>query len=262
VREPFRLVGHKLAFIPGTNVYYGMEDARGYEAVTYWPLGQTYPLWSEHQIVWFNRIDDLTRPFLSFLNIRYAITTDPEPVPEGWRKIAGQRGSSLIENTRVIERAFVPRVVRVGDPVETSLAAMQQQRDFREKAWITADVSAPYEKSNGPGRVTIVKRRLGGEYWLDADMQGDGWVVISDSAWKGWRAYIDGRRVQTQNANIGFVSVYVPRGKHQVRVVYWPESFVIGRGISGLTLFGLIAFAAWRAMRHKFGILSRRGGLR
>jgi uncharacterized membrane protein YfhO len=70
--------------------------------------------------------------------------------------------------------------------------------------------------------------------------------VISDTAWNGWRAYIDGRRVQMQQANGGFLAVYVPQGRHALRVVYWPESFVRGRAITFATLLGLIVMGIVR----------------
>ena len=35
-------------------------------------------------------------------------------------------------------------------------------------------------------------------------MAQDGWIVVSEPAWKGWRAYIDGRRVEIQIANLAF----------------------------------------------------------
>src|SRR5438128_12404026 len=72
---------------------------------------------------------------------------------------------------------------------------------------------------------------------------GGGWVVVSQPAWKGWRAYIDGRRVQMQTANLAFLGIVVPDGVHNVRVVFLPQSFVIGRAISAVTMLALIAFA-------------------
>ncbi len=76
---------------------------------------------------------------------------------------------------------------------------------------------------------------------LHADMRSAGWVVVSEQNWRGWRTYIDGRRVKIQNANIAFLGIYVPQGRHVVDLRYWPESFVIGRTISIGTIALLIA---------------------
>jgi hypothetical protein len=253
IREPFRIVGLKYALIPATNVFYRLEDARGYDAVTYMGTGRTFPLWCQHQVVWFNRVDDLTRPFLSFLNIRFAVAADDAPIPNGWRRVAAMPGSMLLENANVIPRVSIPKRVRLGGTPEQQLAEMLGETDFRERAWVDADAPAP-ERINGPGRVVLRERDRRGAYRLDADMQGDGWVVVSDTAWNGWRAYIDGRRVKPTRANLAFVAVFVPRGHHDVRLVYLPESFVAGRTISGVALLASVSVLLVRRRRRQHDV--------
>ncbi|MDQ6802140.1 MAG: YfhO family protein [Acidobacteriota bacterium] len=252
IREPFRIVGQHHAFIPGTSALYELEDVRGYEALTLERYTSTYDLWCVGQPVWVNRVYDLKRPFLSFLNVRYAISTDDPP--PGWHVVASQRGARLLENERVLPRAFVPNRLVVGRSVgiDTTFAAMQEVTDFREVAWIDAPMRL-HDRANGPGTVSIARRPNG--FRLQVAMARDGWMVVSEPAWKGWRAYIDGRRVQIQIANYAFLGVYVPAGDHQVRVVYLPDAFVIGRAISVVTLIALIAIASLQ--RFQF-LLQRR----
>ncbi|HVE70512.1 MAG TPA: YfhO family protein [Thermoanaerobaculia bacterium] len=239
VREPFRIAGTHWALLPATNALYGLEDVRGYEAMTFHPYVKTWELWSTHQPVFFNRTDDLSKPFLSMMNVRFAFLHADRPVPPGWREVAREGNAVLIENDHVLPRAFVPRYVTVGMQSEVAVDQMAGVTDFREKGWITADV-IPYERVNGPGVMT----QRGDT--LDVTMESDGWVVVSNSAWKGWRAYVDGQRVAIQRANVAFLGVHVPKGKHTVRLVYWPESFVIGRAITFATLLGIAVFALLR----------------
>ncbi|MGZ5467192.1 MAG: YfhO family protein [Thermoanaerobaculia bacterium] len=230
VREPFRVAGVNWALLPGTNTLYGLEDVRGYEAMTFLPYQRTYPLWSTPQPIFFNRTDDLSRPFLSMLNVRFAFAYARDPVPPGWAEVAREGDALLLENMNVLPRAFVPQYVSLGLQSFVALDQMATLHDFREKAWIGANV-VPYDRLNGPGRVTGYRRTHNG-YTFEADMQGDGWVVISNCAWRGWRAYVDGRRVGMHRANVAFLSVHLDAGKHQVRLVYLPESFVVGRAVS------------------------------
>jgi len=260
VREPFRFAGQFYALLPGTNAFYGLEDVRGFDALHYGPSIKLWPLWCTFQPIWFNRVDDIGRPFLSFLNVRYAVIADVAPIPDGWRKVAQQRGAVLVENTRVIERAFVPRRVRLGSAIDQQVDEIGQQTDYREIAWLSANVK-PYERENGPGRVRIAEYSPGGRYLLDASMERDGWIVISETAWKGWRAYVDGRRVAMQNANASFLSVHVPAGRHTVRVVYWPESFVTGRAITFATVLALAAFGVGRRIQRRAAARSRNAGV-
>ncbi len=246
IREPFRIVGAGMAFVPGTSTLYGLEDVRGYEAMTLLRYAETYRLWSIPQPVFFNRVDDLSRPFLSFLNVRFAITPRNYAPPAGWRVVARQRGSLLLENTHAIPRAFVPVRVRPYEASWQALNEMTFEKDFVGRAWIRVPMRAN-EAGNGPGRVSIARRPYGFE--LTADMQRDGWVVVSEAAWKGWCALIDGRRTTVELANTAFLSVFVPAGHHRVKVLYKPESFVIGRAITIATLAAIVIFVSLRKFR-------------
>jgi len=246
VHEPFRVIGQGLAFIPGMSALYGLEDPRGYEAITLSQYFKTYPLWCTHQSYFINQIHDITKPFVSLMNVRFAFAGEWLPVPQGWRLVAQQGHVILLENMNALERAFIPRNVKVGASEEEALEAMKTVSDFRERAWIAADQAM--ERANGPGTVRV-RRVAHGELAIDADMEGDGWIVLTESSWKGWRAYLDGRRVKIQRANVAFQSVYVPKGKHAIRFVYWPESFVIGRAISFGTVLALITFIAIRSRK-------------
>ena len=230
-KKPFRIVGHGKSLLVATSTMYELEDARGFSAMTLLRLREVWSLYSIEQPVWFNRVDDLTRPFLSFLNVRYAVTWDREPPHEGWREVARQRGSVLLENTRALDRAFIPRTVSIG-------GKMTDTTDFGERAWIEA-AGEPYERENGPGTLTIRDARLG--YAIDADMQRDGWIVASLTAWPGWRAYVDGKRMKMQIANHAFLAIHVPQGHHHIVLKYWPRGFVIGRAITAVTLIAVIA---------------------
>jgi hypothetical protein len=246
---PFRIVAHAHGFIPGTSALYELEDVRGYEALTFARYFETYRLWCVHQPVWFNRVDDFSKPFLSFLNVRYAISSNDMPVPSGWRVLASQRGAQLLENTNVIERAFIPRHVRLGVPAGDALNEMADETNFRDHAWIEAPVP-PQEWTNSPGTLRLVRR--GDGFTLHADMKGKGWVVVSEPGWKGWRVYIDDRRVQWFFANQAFIGFYVPAGKHTIRITYLPGAFVLGRWITLATILGLLIpglLGGWVAAR-------------
>ncbi|HLJ73949.1 MAG TPA: YfhO family protein, partial [Thermoanaerobaculia bacterium] len=250
----FRIVAQHWGFIPGTSTLYGLEDVRGYEALTLARFKMTFPLWSVEQPVWFNRVDDLTKPFLSFLNVRYAITTaDPPP---GWHTVATQWRSRLVENERVVPRAFVPATTTVGsaETINRTLDEMQRATDFRQHAWIDAPMRR-HEELNGPGTVTEIKPRGPNGFRIRVTMERAGRVVVSEPGWNGWRAYVDGRRVEMQIANVAFLAIYVPAGAHTIRLIYLPQSFVIGRAISIATLAVLIALAVLQRVQF---LLQRR----
>jgi hypothetical protein len=248
--EPFRVAGAHFAFIPDSAALYEMEDARGYEAMTNARLMQTYPLWCVAQPVSFNGIPNLDRPFLNFLNIRYMIVPPATVEVSSWKRLVRDKGGQLFENTAALPRAFVPAHVRYEPSSTPILAQMLKATDFADMAWIEAREYPPHQITNGPGRVTTRRARLG--FDLDAAMDGDGWIVVSQTAWTGWRAYVDGKRVETKYANHAFLGVFVSKGRHHVRLIYLPDSFTRGRAISFATLALLVVIPLTRrAMRGR-----------
>lgn len=238
-----RIVATGNLLIPQTASMYDLEDVRGVPSLTLRAYAETYTLWCTPQPVWFQRVDDLTRPFLSFLNVRYAISD--RPAPPGWRELARDGNTYLHENTRVLPRAFVPRSVSAGYPRLWNLSDLLKETDFAARAWI--ETNAPQQTVEASGRVVTRKVTLG--YELDADMHSAGWVVTSIPNWPGWRATLDGKRIDTAIANHAFVGVHVPRGRHRVRLEYRPRSFTIGAGITIATL-ALLACVMLFGPRH------------
>lgn len=248
-RRPFRVVGLYYSLIPDTAALYGLEDVRGYEAMTFQRLHETYPLWSRPQPVSFNLVVDKDQPFLSFLNVKYAIGSLDQQESANWRLVLQDRGSRLFENRNVLPRAFVPRHVRYEQTDEGVLRGLRTTTDFGDVAWLLVPQYPRHQISNGPG--TLITKRDGLAYDIAADMELDGWVVISDSKWPGWRAYIDGRRVETHYANHAFIGVFVPKGKHKVRVVFQPEAFTRGRNVTLVTVVGVLGLGV-RRLRRRF----------
>jgi hypothetical protein len=224
VREPFRIVAPANDLVPNIATMYGLEDARGATALTFAPLAvPAFPIWPA---------GDLTRPMLSMMNVRYAVTAVNDPIPSGWHEVTVDHRSRLIENESVLPRAYVPHYTRTGEMNADAVL---------DAAWIEGAGDA----ANGPG--SVITTREGSRLRLEAAMAAPGYVVISETAWPGWRAYLDGQRIRIDSANLAFLSVYVPEGRHHLRVEYMPDAFVRGRAISfGTILVLLIVFIGRR----------------
>jgi hypothetical protein len=235
--------------IPNVATMYGLEDVRGYSAMTFYPYVETMPLWSAQKRT-YHDISDLSLPFLSFLGVRHAITPRTMDPPPGWRIVADDRSSRLIENSRAIPRVFVPRRIRFSDSDDTTLKEMALATDFAEEAWVRTD-GPPRMIENGEAILNI--RRSGARYDIETDAHAATRIVIAEAGWPGWRAYVDGERVIIEQANRAFLSVSIPKGRHRLRVEYVPDAFVQGRAIS----IGTLALLGFWVIRKRYG---SRGG--
>jgi hypothetical protein len=72
-------------------------------------------------------------------------------------------------------------------------------------------------------------------------------VVISQSHYPAWRAYVDGRPTKIWRANYAFQALEVPAGRHQIRMVYEDKTLLAGAVLSGL---GLLACASLWLLAH------------
>jgi hypothetical protein len=243
--EPFRIVGERSILPPNINVHYGLEDARGYQAMTLDRYAALERLWSVPQSTWSNRVETLDSPFLSLMNVRFALTKHAEAPPPGWRIVGAFDAYDVVENTRVLPRAFIPATVHAGVTRAEAFRGVETCGDFGAQAWIEGGERGT--TANGRGSVTT--REIGSKLDMKVSMANDGWIVISESAWNGWRAMIDGKPARVRIADAAFLGVQVPKGEHHVRIVYLPTSFVVGAGISGATLIALAASAVARLRR-------------
>ncbi|HET7710972.1 MAG TPA: YfhO family protein, partial [Thermoanaerobaculia bacterium] len=244
--EPFRVVGEGDILVPNTATHYRLEDVRGFEALTLARLHETYRLWCIKQPVWSNRVDDLTKPFLSMMNVRFALAKPRKVPPAGWVRLGAFGDYDVLENTRVLPRAFVPQIVHTGR--RDTVLEMLLLNDFSRQAWIAEGAKATV--ANGPGSVRAARSGTG--LRLRATMVHPGWVVVSNAAWKGWRARdANGRDLPLTTANHAFLGIHVPQGEHDIRLEYRPRSFELGAAISGVAALLLLSAGFIGAIRKR-----------
>ena len=248
--EPWRAVGQAYELVPNLGSLYEIEDVRGYQAIFHRRFAELLPLWAHPLPGWFLSVLDVDRPFLSLMNVRYAIASRGHRLP-GWRPVARGLGSRLWENPRVLPRAFVPKMVRLGVSPDLEVEEMKAETDFRQRAWIVPPEGAkgpPREERNGRG--WVVARRHGLGFALTARMKRPGWAVITETAWTGWRAQLDGREVPLGIGDHTFLALAIPEGWHQAELFYRPRSFEVGRALSTAALALLVTVSlAWIVRR-------------
>ena len=223
---PSRIVARGDVFRPNAAALYGIEDVRGYESLVLDRFADTFPLWSQAQAASFNRVDDLasSRPFLSLLNVGYAIGAPGDPVPEGWREQARGPELAIFANPGALPRAFVPRELRrLNDPAER-LAAMRAAPDFAGSAFLAG--AGPAEERNGDAALRI--RESGPDLVVEATASARTFVATSLTDWPGWIAESEGRALPLETVNHAFVGFWLEPGRHDVRLTYRPTSWALG----------------------------------
>lgn len=167
-------------------------------------------------------------------------------------------------NNAALPRAFmVHRAELVSDPDEAvarmsvdgfnpAKVAVIEASPSREEL---ASLAASGEASVSEVEITDYKDD---QITLTVETQRPGLLVLSDTYYPGWQAYVDGERTPIYPTDVALRSVYLEAGEHEVIFVYSPASFKLGAVISGLSLLALATFAGWGTIRSKWATLRER----
>ena len=152
-------------------------------------FAETFPLWCQPQHASYTRVEDLTRPFLSLLNARFAIASPGDPAPSGWLERGRDREMAIFENPRALERVFVPRRVRFEPERNARIAQMARETDFESGPGLSdpdGEGSARGETANGQARLSL--RSSGPDLLITATAASRVLLATSIPAWPGWNA--------------------------------------------------------------------------
>lgn len=100
-----------------------------------------------------------------------------------------------------------------------------------------------------PGRATITHEDAR-QIVVDTVAPQDGFLLLADMYYPGWRADVDGVATPIYRANISLRAVGLPKGQHTVRFTYEPASFFRGLWITLIALAALFVWLAAAAVRR------------
>ena len=88
-------------------------------------------------------------------------------------------------------------------------------------------------------------------------------LVLSDTYFPGWKAYVDGKEEKIYQANYNFRAVLLPPGDHRVEFIYRPMSFIAGAAVTVLGIIGCAAMLLFQRSKQVplQGPVSSRGDL-
>lgn len=82
-----------------------------------------------------------------------------------------------------------------------------------------------------------------------ADMAENGFLVLSEKYYPGWKAYVDGMETKIYKTNYIMRGVYLPKGPHKVEFIFDPWPYKVGLWLSSATFLLLIGAIALRVRK-------------
>jgi hypothetical protein len=149
-------------------------------------------------------------------------------------------------------------MTEVTTPDKAWALVMSGEVDFQSNVVLESDRDGSIPEAQGDcvddsSNTPAISLQESGPNKLDISVQAlnDGWIVLSDVWYPGWRAWVDGQPVRIYHANYLFRAVYVGAGEHVIEFRYQPISFWLGACISivGICLLAIL----WHRFRSSHG---------
>jgi hypothetical protein len=186
-------------------------------------------------------------PLLDFSGARFILDRGPlrwyqaqaEDPPVWFNPSAMPRGWLVTRFEVVADRSEMERLLTGS----SENAAMQQPFDPRQSVLLYEAPTDTHGLTERQSAGRIVRR----EYHLnrvgfELQLEGPAILVLNDTHYPGWRAYVDGREAPIYRANHAFRAVFLPETAHRVIFTFRPMSVLIGLTLSilGLAFIGVL----------------------
>jgi hypothetical protein len=211
-----------------------------------------YPAHPDNTLHVFNlRHPDRIRGLVNLLNVKYVLVPrlkDNVVNPfqdRPWYRLVYEHEMRIYENLEVLPRAFLVGRALV-TTADGALAAMTRPDFDPRTAVLLEDVASPRlpePPAGGPGSATVTATTAN-TVTVVADATSPAYLVLSDTFYPGWRAFIGGRETSIYRANYLFRAVYVPAGRHEIVFTFMPRSYRLAVLGTLLALAGVLACLA------------------
>jgi hypothetical protein len=134
------------------------------------------------------------------------------------------------------------------DERSTFDAVSKLNAELRSTVYLPGEARAKVSATAQPAARTLNPKVENQNIAFETQAPGACMVVLSQTYYPGWKAYLDGKVTRLWRANYAFQAVEVPGGKHRLEFVYEDRPFLLGFILSGSGLLFLL-YLACRAPR-------------
>ena len=218
--------------LPNTTLIDGISSANNFD-----------PLLPQRYVIWMDGLgdvsDDHRTKLLALMDVKWeAVIESSEDMSLTYREISDpQRVRWVSQSILAASYEYSLDLVKDADFDPDEVVILEWAFAAEDESPISIG-SADFIETDNPNIVTV-----------ESSAPVDGWVVLSDTWFPGWRASIDNEPVEIYRANFLFQAVRVPAGEHYIRFEYRPISFQIGLYLSILACC-LIMLQGWRWLRR------------
>lgn len=248
----FRVAGIGPSLLPASASFFGLEDVRGNDPMTFGMYAEFESFFAQQQRGKWAILRSSSHPALDFLGVRYIFDHPTMYIFDHGGLEAGYESEDALvfENPRAFERMFRPREVQVFSRPAAALEAARSVEDFGRLVTASGP-GLPPPGSYPNGEAAIENLQVApGHISAVVTAQTLALIATSQPAIPGWRLWIDGEERPPSRVNGAFLGIPVPPGRHRLELHYAPQSWRLGCGLFFLGSVGWIGLI-WRSRRER-----------
>ena len=160
-------------------------------------------------------------------------------------KFITNQDSTLVPNNDSLPRTYIVYQSKVFTRDQVLSELISPSFNPRTEVVLEEQPKEQIKKTNtlgGHDRAKIISYRSQ-KIEIETTANSDGFLVLTDTYYPGWKAYLDGKTVKIYQANYLFRAIFLPYGKHNVTFIYKPLNFYFGLIITILTLIIILLCA-------------------
>lgn len=194
------------------------------------------PLLPSRYVTWMKILDDASlHTWENFMNLMAVSVVEVVNVAQPYD--VGFLGRLSLPHAR-----WVPCGIYVQDGQAALEALLQGGENLEQVVWLeNNDMLAHADCTPGKTADITITEQQPNKIMIATSSTSPGYVVIANTWYPGWSAWVDNQPSTIWKANYLFQAVQIPAGDHHVVVTYRPGIFITGCVISILALIGIIA---------------------
>ncbi|MBI4300128.1 MAG: oligosaccharide flippase family protein, partial [Chloroflexi bacterium] len=229
---------------PNTGMLAGLQDVRGYDSIILRQYAEFWGAMEEPHGLLYNRIykivqeKSLRSPLLNLMNVKYVLSKQRLERPNLEEVYRGD-DLYIYRNRDALPRAFA--VFSEARPAtDTDALTMLRDPTFdpTRRVIIQGAAGLPPLPGGMPAQAAQVEVESykPNQVTVRASMPAEGYLLLADTYYPGWRAEVDGKAASVLRADYNFRAVRLAAGEHTVTLRFSPDSFKLGLYMSILSL--------------------------
>jgi len=169
---------------------------------------------------------------LGFQNVKYVLSL-VNLAGEHFKLVKEINFYPRLPNIKLYEnKEFVSRVIIVPKAKIATSEEEAKNMSFQDKESVILEKNTNYGSNSTKGSVMKIEKYENTEVIINAKITNDGFLVLNDTYYPGWKCFVDGKEEKILRANYLFRAVALKKGNHKVRFIYKPKSFEIGKNFT------------------------------